>query len=210
MSNAADLSLNPAATDEDPQRFFWYGVWVVLMGVSFLPLLGSPFRISGVEYGSGTWYTWLVVHEFAAFLYFGHTFFSNIWAMKLRLTEPEETGIRARAFLRILACSITGPTAFIIPVTGLIVIDGFGGLENAPWAWDAYFVFWIMLGISVIPDVVRYARNRNAGNVRHGMKSGGIRGMLALFLTLYIMVCMIAKVSLFAGPLQNLGAALFG
>ena len=100
--------------------------------------------------------------------------------------------------------------AFIIPVTGLMVVESFGGLENTPWAWDAYFAFWIMLGISVIPDVIRYARGRNAAQVKHGMKSGGIRGMLALVLTLYIMVCMIAKVSLFAGPLQGLGAALAG
>ncbi len=206
MSNAADATLTPVATDEDPQRYFWYGVWVVIMGVSFLPLLGSPFRLPLVMNYTLT----LVIHEFAAFLYFGHTFFSNIWALKLRLTEPPETGVRARAFLRILCCSVTGPTAVIIPITGLMVVENFGGLENAPWAWDAYFTFWIMAGISVIPDVIRYARNRNAGNVQHGMKSGGIRGMLALVLTLYIMICMIAKVSLFAGPLQSLGAALTG
>ncbi len=200
MSNAAEATLAEAGTDADPQRYFWYGVWAVLLGVSFLPLLGSPFRLPQVM----NYTALLVIHEFAAFLFFGHTFFSNIWAMKLRLTEPEETGVRARSFLRILAMSITGPTSFIIPVTGLMVVESFGGLEAAPWAWDAYFAFWIMLGISIIPDVIRYARNRNAGQVRHGMKSGGIRGMLALVLTLYIMVCMVAKVSIFAGPLGGL------
>jgi hypothetical protein len=207
LSNAADATIaNAPPVEEDPQRFFWYGVWVVLMVVSFLPLLGSPFRLPQIM----NYTVLLVIHEFSAFLFFGHTFFSNIWAMKLRLTEPPETGVRARAFLRILACSITGPTSFIIPVTGLMVVESFGGLESAPWAWDAYFAFWIMLGISIIPDVIRYARNRNAGDVRHGMKSGGIRGMLALVLTLYIMFCMIAKVSVFAGPLQSLGSALAG
>ena len=200
MSNAAEATLAPPQTEEDPQKYFWYGVWAVLMVISALPMLGSPFRLPQVM----NYTALLVIHEFAAFLFFGHTFFSNIWALKLRLTEPEETGVRARAFLRILACSITGPTAFIIPVSGLMVVESFGGLENAPWAWDAYFAFWIMLGISIVPDVIRYARNRNAGNVTHGMKSGGIRGMLALVLTLYIMVCMIAKVSFFAGPLQYL------
>lgn len=200
MSNAADATLAGAGAEEDPQRYFWYGVWVVLTVVSFLPLLGSPFRLPQVM----NYTALLVIHEFSAFLFFGHTFFSNIWAMKLRLTEPPETGVRARGFLRILAMSITGPTAFIIPVSGLMVVESFGGLEGAPWAWDAYFAFWIMLGISIIPDVIRYARNRNAGNARHGMKSGGVRGMVALALTFYIMVCMVAKVSVFAGPLGGL------
>lgn len=200
MSNAAEATLAGAGTDADPQRYFWYAVWAMLMGVSFLPLLGGPFRLPQIM----GYTTLLVIHEFSAFLFFGHTFFSNIWALKLRLTEPEETGVRARAFLRILAMSITGPTSFIIPVSGLMVVESFGGLEAAPWAWDAYFAFWIMLGISIIPDVIRYARNRHAGQVRHGMKSGGIRGMLALVLTLYIMVCMVAKVSIFAGPLGGL------
>jgi hypothetical protein len=59
-----------------------------------------------------------------------------------------------------------------------------------------------MAGFSIVPDVIRYARNRNAGNPMHGMKSGGIRGMLALVATLYILLyCMIAKGSLFAGPI---------
>ena len=42
MSNAADMTLTTVPTDEDPQRYFWYGVWTVLMVVSFLPLLGGP------------------------------------------------------------------------------------------------------------------------------------------------------------------------
>ena len=83
-----------------------------------------------------------------------------------------------------------------------MLIDDWGGLTNVPWAWDAYFVFWLMAGFSVVPDVIRYARNRNAGNPMHGMLSGGIRGMLALVATLYILLyCMVAKGSLFAGPI---------
>jgi hypothetical protein len=200
LSQAAQAALATDQAETDPQRYFWYGVWCVLMIVSALPLFGGPFRLPQVM----NYTALLVIHEFSAFLFFGHTFFSNIWALKLRLTEPEDTGVRARAFLRILAMSITGPTSVVIPISGLMVVESFGGLEAAPWAWDAYFAFWIMLGISIIPDVIRYARNRNAGDVRHGMLSGGIRGMLALVLTVYIMVCMVAKVSLFAGPIGGL------
>jgi hypothetical protein len=61
-----------------------------------------------------------------------------------------------------------------------------------------------MAGFSVVPDVIRYGRNRNAADPKHGLKSGGIRGMLALVLTLYILLyCMIAKGSLFAGPILS-------
>jgi hypothetical protein len=57
------------------------------------------------------------------------------------------------------------------------------GLTNVPWARDAYFVFWLMAGFSIVPDVIRHTRNRNAANPMHGMMSGGIRGMLALGIT---------------------------
>jgi len=61
-----------------------------------------------------------------------------------------------------------------------------------------------MAGFSVVPDVIRYGRNRNAADPKHGLMSGGIRGMLALVLTLYILLyCMVAKGSLFAGPILN-------
>jgi hypothetical protein len=144
----------------------------------------------------------LVVHELSAFLYFGHTFFSNIWSLLIRKTQPVEVGIWARALLRKLCLGVTGPMAVTTPLFGLMLIDDWGGLTNVPWAWDAYFAFWLMAGFSVVPDVIRYARNRNAGNPMHGMLSGGIRGMLALVATLYILLyCMIAKGSLFHGPI---------
>jgi hypothetical protein len=58
-----------------------------------------------------------------------------------------------------------------------------------------------MAGFSIVPDVIRYGRNRNAADPQHGLLSGGIRGMLALVAVLYILLyCMIAKGSLFAGP----------
>lgn len=182
---------------DDPQRFFWYGVWTLIMAVSALPLLGIV-RVPRVF----DYITTLVIHELAAFLYFGHTFFSNIWSMRLRQTQPEATGIWARAFLRKLCLGVTAPTSVIVPLFGLMLIEEWGGLTRAPWAWDAYFTFWLMAGFSIIPDTIRYGRNRNAGNPMHGMKSGGVRGMLALVIVLYILIwCMIAKRSLFAGPI---------
>lgn len=198
MERAATL---PSA-DDDPQRYFWYGIWVLVMVVSGLPLLGSV-RVPQVFD-----YLWtLVIHEMAAFLYFGHTFFSNIWSLQIRRTQPREFGVWARGFLRILCLGVTAPTAVIVPLFGLMLIESWGGLTNAPWAWDAYFVFWLMAGFSVVPDVIRYGRNRNAADPAHGMKSGSIRGMLALVATLYILLyCMVGKRSLFAGPLL----ALFG
>jgi len=192
VSQTADSAALPQVSD-DPGRFFWYGVYVAVMAVAALPLFG--FRVPQVFPYLPT----LVVHEFAAFLFFGHTFFSNIWALRIRLGQPQEVGVWARGFLRKLALSVTAPTAVIIPLAGLMLVESWGGLHGADWAWDAYFAFWVMLGVSIVPDVIRYGRNRNAADPRHGMKSGGIRGMTALVLTLYIMVCMIAKTSLFAG-----------
>ena len=59
-----------------------------------------------------------------------------------------------------------------------------------------------MAGFSIVRDVIRYGRNRNAADPMHGMKSGGIRGMLALVVILYILFyCMIAKGSLFHCPI---------
>jgi hypothetical protein len=196
MEQAATLP----RVDTDPQRFFWYAVWALIMVVSGLPLLGIA-RVPQVFD-----YTWtLVIHELAAFLYFGHTFFSNIWSLQIRRTQPREFGTWARGFLRKLCLGVTAPTAVIVPFFGLMLVESWGGLVNAPWAWDAYFVFWLMAGFSVVPDVIRYGRNRNAADPMHGMKSGGIRGMLALVATLYILLyCMVSKGSLFAGPVLSL------
>jgi len=193
----AETIAAPATTDEDPARFFWYGVWVLIMVATALPLLGSV-RVPRLLPYTAT----LVIHELAAFLYFGHTFFSNIWSLVIRRTQPQAVGVWARGFLRKLCLGVTAPTAVIVPLMGLMLMEDWGGLVNTPWAWDAYFAFWLMAGFSVVPDVIRYARNRNAGNPMHGMVSGGIRGMLALVATLYILIwCMVLKGSLFAAPL---------
>jgi len=192
-----EAAVATTVADEDPQRYFWYGVWALVMVVSALPMLGVVTipRVFGYT-------ATLIIHELSAFLYFGHTFFSNIWSLLIRKTQPVEVGIWARALLRKLCLGVTGPMAVTTPLFGVMLIDDWGGLVNVPWAWDAYFAFWLMAGFSVVPDVIRYARNRNAGNPMHGMMSGGIRGMLALVATLYILLyCMIAKGSLFHGPI---------
>ena len=179
--------------EDDPRKFFWMFVYVLIMAVAALPLFG--FRIPQIFPYIPT----LVVHEFAAFAFVGHTFFSNIWSLRIRRTQPLEFGIWARGHMRILCLSVTGPMAVITPVAGLMVVENWGGLAGAPWAWDAYLSFWIMAAISVVPDVIRYARNQNADKPMHGMVSGGIRAGIATVLTFYIMVTMMAKVSLIAG-----------
>ena len=176
--------------NDDPNRFFWYFIYLMISFVSALPLFGLRLNDFGINY-----LFLLFIHEFAIFLFFGHTFFSNIWAMQIRFNQAKEVGVWARAFLRKLALSITMTTSIIIPVAGLMLIESWGGLHNAPWAWNGYFAFWLMATISITPDVIRYGRNRNAGDPRHGMVSGAIRGNLALVLTVYIICCMIIKIT---------------
>jgi hypothetical protein len=115
MSQAAVA--NRAAAD-DPARFFWYGVWALIMALSALPLLGVARLPRIFDYT-----TTLVIHELAAFLYFGHTFFSNIWALLIRRTQPTEVGIWARALLRKLCLGVTAPTAVITPLFGLMLLE---------------------------------------------------------------------------------------
>ena len=59
---------------EDPNRFFWYFIYASITIVTALPLLGLRISDFGINY-----LFLLVVHEMAAFLFFGHTLFSNIW-----------------------------------------------------------------------------------------------------------------------------------
>jgi hypothetical protein len=177
--------------DADPQKYFWYFVYVVVMGVSAIPIFVDfhmPVILSQVSL--------LVIHEFSGFLYVGHTFFSNIWAMRIRLTQPPEIGIWARGFLRKLALIVTFPTSIISPLAGLFLMEYYGGLHANPWAWDAYLAFWLMAGVSIAPDIIRYGRNRNAGNPRHGVVSGAIRGNFGTLMVIYILWCMITKQSL--------------
>ena len=183
---------------DDPNRFFWYFVYLVITVISALPLFGLRVNDLGINY-----MFLLIIHEFAGFLFFGHTFFSNIWAMQIRFNQSKEVGIWARGFLRKLALSITMTTSIIIPVAGLMLMESWGGLHNAPWAWNAYFAFWAMAAISITPDIIRYGRNRNSSDTKHGMVSGAIRGNIGTVLTIYIICCMVLKIAWIA-PFPNL------
>ncbi len=169
------------------------GLYLLLMGIMALPLFG----IRVPKLFPSIWL--LAVHEFSGFLFFGHTLFSNIWSMRIRQTQGIETGIWARAFIRRLALSITLPTTIITPLAGLMLIEDWGGLENAPWAYDAYLSFWLMAGISLWPDLIRLAIDEHAEEPTHGMRSGAFRGLVALVLTIYIIFCMITKQALITG-----------
>ncbi len=137
--------------------------------------------------------------EFAGFLFVGHTLFSNIWAMRIRMTMPEEVGVWARGFLRKLALGVTFPMSIITPGAGLLLMEYYGGLSQNPWAWDAYLAFWLMAGVSIVPDIIRYGRNRHAGDPRHGVLSGAIRGNFGTLMVIYIIWCMVTKQALIAG-----------
>ncbi len=58
---------------------------------------------------------------------------------------------------------------------------------------------WLMAGVSIVPDVIRYGRNRNADDPRHGVLSGAIRGNFGTLMVIYILWCMITKQALIAG-----------
>ena len=183
-----------ARADADPAKYFWYLVYVAVMAVTAIPLfgdLGLPKILDRV--------TLLLIHEFAGFLFVGHTLFSNIWAMRIRMTMGQEAGVWARGFLRKLALTITFPTSIITPLAGLFLMEYYGGLSANPWAWDAYLAFWLMAGVSIVPDIIRYGRNRNAGDPRHGVISGAIRGNFGTLMVIYILWCMITKQALIAG-----------
>ena len=163
------------------------GLYVLLVGVMALPLFG--LRIPKLL--PSIWL--LLIHEFAGFAFVGHTIFSNIWSMRVRQTQGRETGIWARAFIRKMALSITLPTTIMIPLAGIMLIEDWGGLGNAPWAYDAYLCFWLIAAISLWPDLIRLAKDDHASEPTHGMLGGGIRGMIALPLTFYIIFCMVTK-----------------
>lgn len=194
MSTTEADALPAAQTEDDSWKYFWYLVFAAIMAVSSVPLyvdLNWPLVWNQKAL--------LLVHEFSGFLFVGHTLFSNIWAMRIRMTMGRDAGIWARGFLRKLALGITFPTSIISPLAGLLLIQYFGGLRDNPWAWDAYLAMWLMAGISIVPDVIRYGRNRNAGDPRHGMLSGAIRGNFGTLMVIYIIWCMVTKDSLLYG-----------
>jgi hypothetical protein len=183
-----------ATPEAGPAKYFWYLVYVAIMAVTAMPLFVDPELpqvLSRV--------TLLVIHEFAGFLFVGHTFFSNIWAMRIRMTMGQEAGVWARGFLRKLALGITLPMSIISPGAGLLLMEYYGGLSANPWAWEAYLAFWLMAGVSIVPDIIRYGRNRNSGDPRHGVLSGAIRGNFGTLMVIWILWCMITKQGVFIG-----------
>lgn len=169
------------------------GLYLLLMGVMALPLFG--FRLPKLL--PSVWL--LLIHEFSGFAFVGHTIFSNIWSMRIRQTQSAEVGIWARAFIRKMAFCITLPTTIITPLAGLMLIEDWGGLNAAPWAYDAYLSFWLMAGISLWPDLIRLAIDDHAEEATHGMRGGLIRSMIALALTFYIIICMVTKQAFITG-----------
>lgn len=162
-------------------------IYVTLMVVMALPLFGYhvPKLLPSL---------WLLlIHEFSGIIFVGHTVFSNIWSMRVRQTQPPSVGVWARAFIRKLAFRITLPTTIITPLAGLMLIEDWGGLMQARWAYDAYLCFWIMAGISLWPDLIRLAIDKHAEEATHGMMGGLIRSMVALALTIYILIVMVTK-----------------
>ena len=168
-------------------------IYLALMGVMALPLFG--FRVPKLL--PSIWL--LLIHEFSGIIFVGHTVFSNIWSMRVRQTQPPQTGVWARAFIRKMAFRITLPTTIITPLAGLMLIEDWGGLMAARWAYDAYLCFWLMAGISLWPDLIRLAVDEHAKAATHGMRGGLIRSMIALALTIYIIVVMVTKQAWISG-----------
>ncbi len=140
----------------------------------------------------------LAIHEFSGFLFFGHTLFSNIWAMRVRMVGDQQTGVMARAMLRVMALSITGPTSIITPLAGVMLLNGyFGGFANAPWALHAYVAFWIMAALQLVPDIIRYAVDTHKADPKRDVRGAALRGIGSTFLTFYIIWCMVTKTTAF-------------
>ena len=179
-----------------------YSLFVIVMVLYTLPLPIPFLGWEGVKVipipGLDSYLFLLVVHEFSGFLFFGHTLFSNIWAMRVRSVGDEQTGIMARGMLRIMAMSITAPTSIISPLFGLMLTNKyFGGFENAPWALHAYVAFWIMARLQLVPDIIRYAVDTHKADPKRDVKQAAIRGIISTFLTFYIIWCMITKTTAF-------------
>jgi hypothetical protein len=83
-------------------------------------------------------------------------------------------------------------------------MEHLGDFAQNPWAWDAYFAFWLMAGIRLVPDVTRYSRNRHADDPKHGLPGGAVRAMIATPLMFFILWTMAVKESVLAVHLFGL------
>ena len=182
-----------AAEQPDPMLLFWRFVWILISAATALPLF-FVINIPLVLPYTAT----LAIHEMSGFIFFGHTIFSNIWCMRVRQTQNYEAGYWANQFIRKLALGITLPTSILTPLAGMMLIGTLGGLQNNPWAYEAYFCFWIMALIQLIPDIIIVWRDKHRTKPKHGMMGGAVRGLTSTALTIYIVITMSTKISLFA------------
>ena len=197
-----------AATDSavtgglNKDKVIRYSLFVIVMTLYTLPMPIPLLGWEGVKVmpipGLDSYLFLLVVHEFSGFLFFGHTLFSNIWAMRVRSVGDRDTGIMARAMLRVMALSITAPTSIITPLAGVMLVNKyFGGFANAPWALHAYVAFWIMAALQLVPDIIRYAVDTHKNDPKRDVKQAAMRGIISTFLTFYIIWCVVTKTTAF-------------
>ncbi|MEJ2138468.1 MAG: hypothetical protein P8Y61_03285 [Gammaproteobacteria bacterium] len=197
-----------AATDSavtgglNKDKVIRYSLFAIVMALYTLPMPIPLLGWEGVKVmpipGLDSYLFLLVVHEFSGFLFFGHTLFSNIWAMRVRSVGDRDTGIMARAMLRVMALSITAPTSIITPLAGVMLVNKyFGGFANAPWALHAYVAFWIMAALQLVPDIIRYAVDTHKNDPKRDVKQAAMRGIISTFLTFYIIWCMVTKTTAF-------------
>jgi len=190
----------PAGLSTD--KIVRYSLFFIIMVLYTLPIPIPMLGWDGLKVmpipGLDSYLFLLVVHEFSGFMFFGHTLFSNIWAMRVRSVGDLQTGLMARGMLRIMAMSITLPTSIITPLAGLMLVNKyFGGLENAPWALHAYVAFWLMAALQLVPDLIRYAVDTHANDPKRDVKQAALRGIGSTFLTFYIIWCMVTKTTAF-------------
>ncbi|MGI9290170.1 MAG: hypothetical protein ACR2QG_02705 [Gammaproteobacteria bacterium] len=197
-----DSTATAAATAGNNDKIIRYSLFFIVMGLYTLPMPIPLLGWDGVKImpipGLDSYLFLLVVHEFSGFLFFGHTLFSNIWAMRVRQVGDHETGMMARGMLRIMALSITMPTSIITPLAGVMLVNKyFGGFENVPWALHAYVAFWLMAALQLVPDIIRYAVDTHKADPKRDVKQAAIRGIGSTFLTFYIIWCMVTKSTAF-------------
>jgi len=191
----------PAADAGKLDKLIRYTLFFIVQGLYTVPLLsyflGWDFKVMPIP-GLDGYILLLAIHEFSGFLFFGHTLFSNIWAMRVRMVGDQATGVMARAMLRVMALSITMPTSIITPLAGLMLVNKyFGGFENAPWALHAYVAFWIMAALQLVPDIIRYAVDTHKADPKRDVRGAALRGIGSTFLTFYIIWCMVTKTTAF-------------
>jgi hypothetical protein len=174
-----------------------YSLFLIVMALYTLPMPIPFLGWEGIKVmpipGLDSYLFLLVVHEFSGFLFFGHTLFSNIWAMRVRQIGDHDTGVMARAMLRVMALSITMPTSIITPLAGVMLLNKyFGGFENAPCV-----AFWMMAALQLVPDIIRYAVDTHKADPKRDVKQAALRGVGSTFLTFYIIWCMVTKTTAF-------------